>query len=127
MPKPCDDTKLSDTQRAILSTATRRPDRLVLPLPERLKGGAASKVIASLTAKGLVEEVDAKPDQPVWRQTGDDHKVTLVATDAAFVALGIPQPAPDSAGSRTRAQDPRRQQAGQADRDADAPGGCDHR
>jgi hypothetical protein len=37
--------KLSDTQLVILSTACQRDDRLVLPLPDRLKGGAANKVI----------------------------------------------------------------------------------
>lgn len=82
-------TKLSDTQLVILTAASQRPDRLVLPLPANLKGGAATKVVDSLTAKGLVEEVDAKRGEPVWRETGDGHGVTLVATDAAFAALGI--------------------------------------
>ncbi len=82
-------TKLSDTQLVILTAASQRPDRLVLPLPAHLKGGAADKVIASLTAKGLVEEVDAQRGEPIWRETGDGHGVTLVATDAAFEALGI--------------------------------------
>ncbi len=82
-------TKLSDTQLVILSAASQRPDRLVLPLPDRLKGGAAQKVTASLVAKGLIEEADAKRGDPVWRETGDGHGVTLVATDAAFAALGI--------------------------------------
>ena len=89
--------KLSDTQLVILSAACQRDDRLVLPLPERLKGGAATKVISSLIAKGLVKEVRAKLDQPVWRET-DDKRVTLVATDAAFEALGIvPDDAPAGA------------------------------
>ena len=82
-------TKLSDTQLVILNAACQRPDRLVLPLPSRLKGGAADKVIASLAAKSLVEEVDAKPGEPMWRETGDGHGVTLVATAAALAALGI--------------------------------------
>lgn len=82
-------TKLSDTQLVILSAACQRPDRLVLPLPEHLKGGAIAKVVASLTAKGLIEEADAKRGDPVWRDTGDGHGVTLVVTDAAFAALGI--------------------------------------
>ena len=82
-------TKLSDTQLVVLSAAAQHPDRLVLPLPEHLKGGAAAKVIDSLTAKGLVVEAEAKPGEPMWRDTGDGHGVTLVATDAAFAALGI--------------------------------------
>ena len=86
--------KLSDTQLVILSTACQRDDRLVLPLPDRLKGGAANKVINSLIARGLVKEVRAKLNQPVWRETDDDRRLTLVATDAAIEALGI---APDDA------------------------------
>lgn len=82
-------TNLSDTQLVILSAACQRTDRLVLPLPEHLKGGAIAKVVASLTAKGLIEEADAKRGDPVWRNTGDGHGVTLVATGAAFAALGI--------------------------------------
>lgn len=81
--------KLSDTQLVILTAASQRDDRLALPLPERLKGGAATKVVASLIAKGLVEEVDAKLGDPIWRNTGDAHGVTLVVTDAALAVLGI--------------------------------------
>lgn len=91
--------KLSDTQLVILNAACQRDDRLVLPLPERLKGGAAAKVIDSLIAKGLVEEVDAKRGDPIWRKTGDGHGVTLIITDAALAALGIVQDAsPAEAG-----------------------------
>ena len=64
--------KLSDTQLVILSAACQRDDRLVLPLPDRLKGGAAAKVITSLIAKGLVKEVRAKLNHPVWHETVDE-------------------------------------------------------
>jgi hypothetical protein len=80
--------KLSDTQLVILSTACQRDDRLVLPLPDRLKGGAANKVISSLIAKGLVEEIPAALDQPVWRKTEDEQRLTLIANQAAFAELG---------------------------------------
>jgi len=91
-------TNLSDTQLAILTAACQRADRLVLPLPDRLSGGAAAKVVGSLAAKGLIEEIAAKRGKPLWRETGDKHGVTLVATDAAFAALGIePVPAGDAA------------------------------
>ncbi|MGH6811347.1 MAG: DUF3489 domain-containing protein [Candidatus Binatus sp.] len=89
-------TNLSDTQHVILTAAWRRADRLVLPLPDRLRGGAAAKVVGSLIAKGLIEEVEAKRGKPFWRETGDKHGVTLVATDAAFAALGI-EPSPAAA------------------------------
>ncbi|MGE3703344.1 MAG: DUF3489 domain-containing protein [Hyphomicrobiaceae bacterium] len=87
--------KLSDTQLIILTAASQRDDRLALPLPDRLRGGAAAKVMASLIAKGLVEEVDAKRGDPVWRKTGDGHGVTLAITDAGLAVLGIePEPGP---------------------------------
>ena len=60
-------TKLTDTQRIILSAASQRTDRLALPLPKSLKGGAAHKVINSLIDKGLLKEVKAnrKLNDPV--------------------------------------------------------------
>ena len=99
-------SQLSDTQLVILSTAVQRPDRCVLPLPDRLKGGAASKVVNSLIGKGLVEEVEAKRGDLIWRDTGDGHGVTLVATNAAFAALDIaPASDPASAGRLAAAID----------------------
>ena len=82
-------TKLTDIQLVILTAAYQRPTCLVLPLPERLKGGAAHKVVGALLTKDLVEEVLAGAGDPVWRQPADGHAVTLVATNAAVEALGI--------------------------------------
>ena len=96
-------TQLSDTQALILSAAAQRPERIALPLPESLRGGAAAKVVGAMIAKGLLQEVDAdlRKGEPVWRETGDGHGVTLVATDAGLAAIGIepdasaaPEPAP---------------------------------
>lgn len=69
--------QLSDTQHAILSTACAREGGLVLPLPAHIKGGAVTKVIASLTAKGMVEDGGAGAP---------------VVTAAAFAALGLEVP-----------------------------------
>ena len=84
-------TKLSDTQAIILSAAAQRPEHIALPLPESLRGGAAAKVVGAMLAKGFVEEVDTdmRKGEPVWRETGDGHGVTLVATDAGLAAIGI--------------------------------------
>ena len=84
-------TKLSDTQAIILSAAAQREDRIALPLPESLRGGAAAKVVGAMLAKGFLEEVDAdmRNGELVWRETGDGHGVTLVATDAGLGAIGI--------------------------------------
>lgn len=93
-------TKLSDTQVLILSAAAQREDRIALPLPASLRGGAATKVVGALIAKGFLEEVDAniRKGEPVWRETGDGHGATLVATDVGLAAIGIePETAPDAA------------------------------
>ena len=84
-------TQLSDTQTLILSAAAQRPEHIALPLPENLRGGAAAKVVGAMIAKGFLEEVDAnlRRDEPVWRETGDGHGTTLVATDAGLAAIGI--------------------------------------
>lgn len=82
-------TKLTDTQLVVLSAASQRENRLVLPLPKTLRGGAAQRSIESLLAKGLVEEVDANRlnGDPVWRDSGDGGSLTLLLTDAGLAAL----------------------------------------
>ncbi len=44
-----------------------------------------------MIAKGFLQEVDAdiRKGEPLWRETGDGHGVTLVATDAGLAAIGI--------------------------------------
>lgn len=82
---------LSETQSLILSRAAARPGNLALPLPDSLRGGAAAKVVEALLAKGLVEEVEAniRRSEPLWRETGDGHGTTLLATEAGLAAVGI--------------------------------------
>jgi len=84
-------TQLSDTQALMLSAAAQRPEHIALPLPESLRGGAAAKVVAAMIAKGLLQEVDAnlRRGEPVWRETGDGHGLTLIATDVGLAAIGI--------------------------------------
>jgi hypothetical protein len=92
-------TQLSDTQALILTAAAQRPERIALPLPESLRGGAAAKVVGAMIAKGYLEEVDAdlRKGEPMWRETGDGHGTTLVATDAGLVAIGIKPEEPHTA------------------------------
>ncbi len=93
-------TKLTETQALILSRASQQADRVALPLPDRLRGGAANKVIVPLIKRGLLDEVDAdvRNGKPTWRKTGDGHGTTLIITDAGLVAIGvekeIPKPKP---------------------------------
>ena len=84
-------TKLTDTQRVILSAASQRTDRLALPLPKSLKGVAAHKVVNALIDKGLLKEVKAsrKLNDPVWRESDQSQGLTLIITEAGFAAIGI--------------------------------------
>jgi hypothetical protein len=75
-------TKLSNTQAVILSAAAQRDDGAVLPLPEtlKLKGGAVSKVLGSLKAKGLIDHLGIP--------RGDDPP-PLRITPAGVQAIGV--------------------------------------
>lgn len=81
--------KLSDTQLVILNAAAGRENESILPLPASLRGGAQNKVVDSLMKKGLIEEVEARNGDQVWRETGDGHGVTLTITKAGLAAIGI--------------------------------------
>lgn len=83
--------KLTDTQSFILSRAATRPDNLAMPLPEGLVGAAAKMAVAKMIERGWLEEVDAnlRSGDPLWRETGDGHGTTLIATEAGLAAIGI--------------------------------------
>jgi hypothetical protein len=81
--------QLSDSQLVVLTAACQRPDRCVFPVTAKLKGNAAGNVLKSLLNKGLLKEVRAKRDDTVYRHDEERGRMTLVATDAAFAALGI--------------------------------------
>jgi hypothetical protein len=95
----------SDTQSLILSRAATRPGNLALPLPEGLVGAAAKMVVGKMIARGWLEEVEAnlRRGEPMWRETGDGHGITLIATAAGLEAIGI-EPVVASAviGARNR-------------------------
>ena len=82
-------SRLSDSQLVVLTAACQRDDRCVFPVTSRLKGNAAGNVLKSLLKKKLVDEVPAQGDDTVWRHDEQQGGMTLVATDAAFAALGI--------------------------------------
>jgi hypothetical protein len=82
-------SRLSDSQLIVLTAACQHADRCVFPVTPKLKGNAAGNVLKSLLKKDLIKEVRAKRDDTVWRHDEDRGRMTLVATKAAFVALGI--------------------------------------
>jgi len=95
--------KLTDTQTIILSRAAKRPGTLAIPLPKGLHGAAARMAVNRMIAKGWLEEVEANLSrgEPVWRETGDGHGTTLIATEAGLEAIGI-EPVAASAVSGVR-------------------------
>ena len=83
--------KLTDTQTIVLSAGAQRPDNIAMPLPKGLHGAAAKKSVAAMIARGWLQEVEAdlRRGDPLWRETGDGHGTTLVATEAGLEAIGI--------------------------------------
>ena len=70
--------KLTDTQTTVLKAAAGRPDGNIEPLPPTLRGGARTKVIEGLLARGLVADADGR------------H----LLTDAGYAAVGKCRPVP---------------------------------
>ena len=83
-------SRLSDAQLVILSTAAARVDGAVLPTPEHLKakGGALTRVLQALIRRELIEEVQARPDRPVWRTDEEGSRFALRITAAGLRAIG---------------------------------------
>jgi len=79
-------TKLTETQQIVLSAAAQRGDRCVM-LPPRLKGAAAQRIMKKLVDLGLIEEVRARGDLPVWRR---DRKPRLHVQNRGRAAKGRP-------------------------------------
>jgi hypothetical protein len=82
--------KLTDIALVILSSAARRADGAVFPLPKslKIKGGALKAMLDRLRKKGLLAEQPAAPDVIAWREDPDRGRLTLVLTEAAFQAIG---------------------------------------
>jgi Protein of unknown function (DUF3489). len=99
-------TTPSDTQSLILSRAATRPGNVALPLPEGLVGAAAKMVVGKMIARGWLEEVEAnlRRGEPMWRETGDGHGTTLIATEAGLEAIGIEPLAASAVASARKAK-----------------------
>jgi hypothetical protein len=102
-------TYLSDAGRVVLGNAAQRDDLSVLPLPEtlRIKGGAVKNVLAGLSKRGLIREIQSEPRQFVITHDGmirigvePDHEgvapeaaETEAADGAADAGTASPKPA----------------------------------
>jgi hypothetical protein len=81
-------SRLTDTQLIMLSSASRREDGIVV-IPAKLKGGAAQKVVSTLLAKGLVEEIRADGKVPVWRRDDSEGPFALRITKRGLHAIQV--------------------------------------
>jgi uncharacterized protein DUF3489 len=79
-------SRLTDTQRIILSAASRRDDRGV-ELPENIKGEVARKAVDKLIRASLLEEVRAAGSLPVWRHDDDSGPMALRITKNGLDAI----------------------------------------
>jgi hypothetical protein len=86
-------TKLTDTQLIVLSSAAKHDEGLATR-PVNLHAAAAQKVASSLIGKGLVREIRAKADAPVWHEN-DDGRFALKITKAGREAIGVDEEAED--------------------------------
>ncbi|WP_198370525.1 DUF3489 domain-containing protein [Roseomonas rosulenta] len=83
-------TKLSDTQRVILSRAAQHDALLATP-PAKLPAAARQAVLRSMIGKGLLEEAPA-PREAIglgWRQDEDGGWIALRITEAGLAAIGV--------------------------------------
>ncbi len=82
-------SRLTDTQIMMLSAASQRGDRCIIP-PTDSKGGAARKAAAKLLAAGLVREMKAKPGMEPWRRDAETNEAyTLKLTAAGLKAIAV--------------------------------------
>jgi hypothetical protein len=87
-------SELTDTQLVTLSAASQREDRGIV-LPSHLKGGAAQKLVTKLIELGLVEEIRARGDLPIWRRD-DEKPMALRITKRGLKAIAADETGDDS-------------------------------
>ena len=93
--------KLTDTHLVLLSAAAQREDRCLVA-PPTLKGGAAQRVANKLISYGVVKEIRAKTEEPVWRRDeGLGASYALRLTAAGVKAIVADEGAePENANSQ---------------------------
>ena len=86
MPKQ---SKLSDMQLVLLSTASQRPDGNFFPAAASLKGGESriAKAIEALLKRGFAAEIEVGGKVPSWREDGD-RRLGVTITTEGRTAIG---------------------------------------
>lgn len=88
---------LTDTQLVLLSAAAQRDD-LRIVLPERLRGGAAQKVLATLVSKGLIEEMALVSEPRPLHETHEPGATEFQISRHGLASLGLAEPQETGAG-----------------------------
>src|SRR6516165_9591764 len=97
--------KLSDTQFALLGAASQREDQY-LPPPNGPRLGPVKRAAGKLLTEGLVQEVRARKDAPVWRRDEDsDQAFALKLTAAGLKAIARSAGEQQETGGRTSSSD----------------------
>ena len=81
-------SRLTDTQRIILSSASRRNDRGV-DLPANVTGEVVRKAVDKLIGAGLLEEVPAHGSLLGWRRDAEAGPMALRITKQGLEAVGV--------------------------------------
>lgn len=79
--------KLTDTQLILLADAAKRNHRVVV-VPDKLEGGAATKVIAPLLKAKILEEIPASGKFAAWRRDDQGGAFGLRITDVGLTKIG---------------------------------------
>ena len=93
--------KLTDTQRILLSSASRRDDGSIYPLPSTLKpGGGTTKAVEALVTRGFAQELETSDALAVRRVDGDIRwGVFMTAAGSAAIGVETASPAGEDAGT----------------------------
>jgi len=105
--------RLTDIQRSILSSASRRSDRGV-DLPANVKGEALRNAVDQLIRAGLLEEVRADSSLLAWRRDAEARAMALRITKQGLEAVGVkddavgaaPETSIGGASNRVEAESP---------------------
>jgi hypothetical protein len=89
-------SRLTDTQRIILSSASRRNDRGVA-LPANVTGEALRKAVYKRIGARLLEEVRAHGSLLAWRRDAEAEPMALRITRQGLEAVGVKDDAVDAA------------------------------
>ena len=102
-------TPLSPDQILIIATASRRPDRMVVPRPAglRARGAVRQRLLAALLERGLVEELPSKDDVDeglAWRRDERGRHRALRLTSAGLATVAGPAAGPEAGSGEGRAR-----------------------